>query len=390
MRKIKLIYLMFITVVLSFWSCQNDSIPTESNSEVNSNQLNKLTGAAYLYLDILDAGNKKINIHMLSEDWNEEDVSWSNPWSEPGGVYDENHVISVTPKSPGLLEINITKFINQWNSGKENFGLILKLDKTNVESLNRAWSKDHSYNEIKPYVVIYIDGKPETFPITADSYMREKPSATENLYGDEPTINTSFLSGYEIRGILRFDIPENILPEEGNCVHTKSYWKTHAKGKKKDPVWDLLPNGRKTKFFETKHDYYNIISRKSWGQPYYVLASEYAAAELNILNEAVLPNDISNSFHQASALLKENSPKEVKSMWWRDQEFRKLFMEVTKDLREYNMGERGPVHCDDYKWKRDDKEWKKWWKDKWGKWVKKKWKKDKDHDDDDDDDNGNP
>ncbi|MCK5456134.1 MAG: DNRLRE domain-containing protein [Melioribacteraceae bacterium] len=368
MKKMRVINLMFVAVMLLFWSCQSDDIPTTSNGVENSHQLTKLTGTAYLYLDIIDAGNKKINIYMLTEDWNEDEVSWNNPWSKPGGVFDEDHVVSVTPASPGLLEINITKFANQWATGKENFGLILKLDDTSVESFNRAWSKDNPYNEIKPYAIIFVDGKPETFPITADSYMRAKPSATDNLYGDEKSINTSFLSGYEIRGILKFDIPDNILPEEKNCVRTKSYWKTHAKGKKKDPIWDLLPNGTKTKFFKSKKSYHNIISRKSWGNPYYVLASEYAATELNILSGASSDN-IKETFEAAAEMLKSD-PKKLKKMW-KDRKFMEKLMGFTSELRAYNMGEGGVDHCDDYKWKKDDKEWKKWWDKKWGKWKKK-------------------
>lgn len=85
------------------------------------------------------------------------------------------------------------------------------------------------------------------------------------------------------------------------------------------------------------------------------------------------PDNITDTFADAAELL-SSDPKKLKKQW-KDHKFMKNIMTLTADLRAYNIGENGPEHCDDYKWKKDDKKWKKHWKKKWDKkkWDKKKW-----------------
>ncbi len=402
MNKVKLLVTLFLVLSIGFWSCQSEENPISSPLEDQPTQsLGKFTGKAYLYVDYLDVSNNQINIHMLTEDWKEDKVSWKYrdlgvEWSDPngGGVYNEQHIISIITSKTGLMEIDITKFVDLWTSGHDNFGIIFMPDDTSFETYNRICSKDNPFDvDIKPYVVIkYDDGREETVRISDDSFIREKPLQVADNFNSKGDVRMSFLNDYEIRGLLKFDLPKDLFEDDvknGNCTKTVSYWKTHAKGKKKDPTWDLLPNGTKTKFFKSKKSYHNIISRISWGNPYYVLASQYAAAELNIIG-GVSEESIQDDFQKATELLSDIKPNDFKKWWKVDKDRRQMIYDLTKVLKDFNFGELegGPVHCDDYKYKKKDKEWKKWWKDKWGKW-----KKDKDHDDNDDDnddDDDNP
>jgi len=396
MKKTSILFTLFIALSISFWSCQNEQMPVESTTNI-STPLSKGGVRAELYLKIVSTGftgtgwEHHLKIHMLTEPWKEKEASWNNrldntPWSNPlgGGTYDDNlnPTSSAIVKDEGLIKIDITDIFNTWLSGTPNYGLMIEREPLDTQTELRwmnFFSKESmdpsaerpsyipdSIKSVAPYILISTEGdNPIKLNIVADSYLMFQYPTSPNAW-DNYTVLVSSSPELKKHAVLLFDIPGNILPAD-NCTHTKGYWKTHAKGKKKDTTWDLLePDGKNTEFFKSQKSYYKVLwSPPRRGNVYYLLAYEYIAAQLNQLNGAE-PSEINDAFNTATKLFEVYTPKKIKRLR-RNNDLRKQFLKLAKELRSYNTGEIGPGHCDDYKWHKKDKDWKKWWKKKWGK-----------------------
>lgn len=376
MKKSFGIFALFLILAVSFWSCQNDQAPNAPESYPTNSTLNKSNFRVYLLLEVVDGLGGgltyDLNIHKLTKKWKEDEVTWNNSlkdatWDNPGGDFAYTPVVKYPVENNKSLKIDITEL---FSDGVPQNGLILKVANASLLPVGRR-IKFHSKEDVNPPKVEVVFGNGSDnkviFPVTADAEILATAKYQDWNFGPKPALYVGLPdSGGEVRSVLNFDIPKDILHPTEGCTHTKAYWKTHAKGKKKDPTWDLLlPDGTNTKFFNSGKTYYNIISRVSWGNPYYVLAAEYAAAQLNILADAN-PLGIKDSFDKATEIFKKEKPKDLKK-WWKNKDKRTLILELTRELKAFNWGERGSSHCDDYKWHKKDKDWKKWWKKKWGK-----------------------
>ena len=388
MKKMKVINLMFVAVMLLFWSCQSEQLPVEVENNAASTTLNRIVEGATLIIDIerLEGGPYTLEVYKVSEEWKEDQISWNSritniPWAnkDGGGTYDLSPAVKYKITKKELLEIPITKL---FEDGVPQYGLLLKLKKPQghdqyVRFVSREGKSTDELIKVQPKVVVQYgnstDPSGDTFPIIADASMWNQ--FPNRLLGSiKRYIFVGNVEGYEMRCVVNFDIPGDILPGESNCTHTKAYWKTHAKRKKKDPIWDeLKPDGIKTKFFLSGKSYHKVMwTPPKKGNVYYILAHQYIATELNILSGAD-DSDIRGVFNEATVFFNTYTPKEVEKFNKKKdkKETRKYFLELAKILNKYNTGDIGPGHCDDHKWKKKDKEWKKWWKDKWGKWKKK-------------------
>ncbi|MFK8020097.1 MAG: LamG-like jellyroll fold domain-containing protein [Pseudomonadales bacterium] len=74
-----------------------------------------------------------VQLHRLTTQWQEGDVSSAEPWIQNGGDYDATPSAQFEITQPGTKSVDITPLASEWISGKhENFGLILRLEATAV------------------------------------------------------------------------------------------------------------------------------------------------------------------------------------------------------------------------------------------------------------------
>lgn len=138
-----------------------------------------------------------------------------------------------------------------------------------------------------------------------------------------------------------------IVDKEPGCTLTQGYWKTHSsckrKGPRRDDTWNKLDNAENTIFFLSGQDYCGVFATKPGkGGKYYILAHQYIAAELNILNGAD-SSEVIEAFQSATVLLNTYTPEQVND----SKELQAKFVELGKILADYNEGAIGPGHCDD-------------------------------------------
>jgi hypothetical protein len=130
------------------------------------------------------------------------------------------------------------------------------------------------------------------------------------------------------------------------CTLTPGYWKTHSSygPAPYDETWALL--GEDTSFFDSGKTYYQALWTPPAGNPYYILAHAYIAAELNFLNEASYPTAVMDAFIEASYLFSEYTPAEVLALPRKSAD-RAMFTTLATILDDYNNGLTGPGHCSD-------------------------------------------
>jgi hypothetical protein len=128
------------------------------------------------------------------------------------------------------------------------------------------------------------------------------------------------------------------------CTLTQGYWKTHSKygPAPYDDTWGLLAGGD-AEFLDTGLTYYEVLwTVPKGGNAYFILAHQYIAAELNVLNGASIPDDVLAAWNQAGGLLVEyqddmSIPKKGGD--------RALAIVLYELLDDYNNGLIGPGHC---------------------------------------------
>jgi hypothetical protein len=130
------------------------------------------------------------------------------------------------------------------------------------------------------------------------------------------------------------------VPCEQGCTLTPGYWKTHsAYGPAPyDDIW--ASTGEDATFFLSGQSYYEVLwTPPRRGNPYYILAHAYIAAELNQLNGASIPDDVLSAFDEATALFETYTPDQV------GRPLRATFLSIAETLDDYNNGLIGPGHC---------------------------------------------
>lgn len=138
-----------------------------------------------------------------------------------------------------------------------------------------------------------------------------------------------------------------------NCTLSAGYWATHSEygPAPYDPIWADLPGGAgaDTPFFSSGETYYAVVSASLTPQqnsnPYFILAQQHVAVELNILagaDASVLGGDVA----AASALFLQYSPATIAAMAPNDP-IRQQFLALAAEFEQFNTGAIGPGHCDE-------------------------------------------
>ena len=131
------------------------------------------------------------------------------------------------------------------------------------------------------------------------------------------------------------------------CTLTPGYWMTHSEygPAPYDDTWAELPDGADTPFFSSGKTYYEVLHTPPAGNVYYQLAFHYIAAELNVLNETSIPDDVLEAWLGAKKLFEKYTPAQV-AKWRGGQGERREFIRLADILADYNEGITGPGHCD--------------------------------------------
>jgi len=136
------------------------------------------------------------------------------------------------------------------------------------------------------------------------------------------------------------------VPCEIGCTLTQGYWKTHSEygPAPYDETWAMLPDGADTVFFLSEQSYHEVMwTAPRRGNAYYILAHQYIAAELNVLNEAQIPAEVLAAWDEATGLFELYTPEEIGSR--QNRELRAQFLAIASMLDDYNNGLIGPGHC---------------------------------------------
>lgn len=145
-------------------------------------------------------------------------------------------------------------------------------------------------------------------------------------------------------GSSSWSISVNIPCNDG-CTLTQGYWKTHSQAgpaAHPDEAWDLI-GGSDTDFFSSGQSYLEVLNTApKKGNAYYILAHQYIAAELNMLNGAFVPSEVQEAFDAATELFNNNTPDDVINLKGQDKQ---PWLDAASVLGDYNEGLIGPGHC---------------------------------------------
>jgi hypothetical protein len=128
------------------------------------------------------------------------------------------------------------------------------------------------------------------------------------------------------------------------CTYTQGYWKTHSdRGPAQyEEGWDVLGSMEEdTPFFLSGKTWYEVFWTKPQGNPYYILAHQFAAAKLNHLNGTSV-SSIQTTYDTAYAWLETHTPTSTLTAPEKQQ-----VLAWASTLDQYNNGIIGPGHCDD-------------------------------------------
>ena len=132
----------------------------------------------------------------------------------------------------------------------------------------------------------------------------------------------------------------------GGCTLTQGYWKTHSilgPAAKPDPTWNLV-GGPNAPFFLSGKSWIQVFGTAPAGNGYYILADQYMAAVLNILNGASAPASVTSAIGTAAGLFSTYTPAQIAALKGNDP-LRQQFISLGGLLGSYNEGAIGPGHC---------------------------------------------
>jgi len=134
------------------------------------------------------------------------------------------------------------------------------------------------------------------------------------------------------------------VPCAGGCSLTQGYWKTHSEfgPAPYDETWAQLPNGASTPFYSSGKTWYQVFWTAPQGNAYYILADQYMAARLNVLNGAATTPAVDAAM--AGALAYFSNPANTGSPAPTNPTRAQLLGWATT-LDNYNNGLIGPGHC---------------------------------------------
>jgi hypothetical protein len=143
--------------------------------------------------------------------------------------------------------------------------------------------------------------------------------------------------------VVTIDVP---CPGHG-CTLTQGYWKTHSKygPAPSDATWNLvLPSGPDTTFFLSGQSWIQVFGTAPGGNAYYILAVQFMAAKLNMLNGASSTSAVDAALAWATTFFNTYTPAQIGALKGNDP-LRQTAISNASTLESYNTGAIGPGHC---------------------------------------------
>lgn len=123
------------------------------------------------------------------------------------------------------------------------------------------------------------------------------------------------------------------------CTLTQGYWKNHS-AYGPAPYEAAWSGQEDLPFWNSGMTIYQVLWEKAKGNPYYILAHQYIAANLNIQNGASAPPEVAAAMNWSYTFFQTAAPGDDFSKALREE------MLYTKDILDrYNNGQIGPGHC---------------------------------------------
>lgn len=162
--------------------------------------------------------------------------------------------------------------------------------------------------------------------------------------GASPTTNTVTAAGFYSSTKYTSTASATCKWLDLGCTLTQGYWKTHSRygPAPYDNTWASI--GEDTLFFLSGMSYYGVLWTEPKGNVYYVLAHQFIAAELSMLNGASMPDAVLGAWNEAKGLFEAYTPGQIAALK-NNSSLRARFNSLAIVLDYYNMGATGPGHC---------------------------------------------
>lgn len=135
------------------------------------------------------------------------------------------------------------------------------------------------------------------------------------------------------------------------CTLSKGYWKTHCKygPAPYDDACALLSDDVDTLFPHTKVSYYDVLKTSPRGNVFYIMGSQLAAFDMNVLNGASVPDSVALCRDEARGYFANYTERQMRRLKRTDPATRDRILEVKDCLVQSNAGrtDGGPPHCDE-------------------------------------------
>jgi uncharacterized repeat protein (TIGR01451 family) len=127
------------------------------------------------------------------------------------------------------------------------------------------------------------------------------------------------------------------------CTRSQGYWSTHSKygPAPYDATWALI--GEDTTYYLSGQTWIHVIKAPTKGNPYYILAQQYIAARLNVLNGAAVVPAVTSALASAEVLFQTYTPAQAAGF---KKEQKQPWIALASLLDQYNNGLLGVPHCD--------------------------------------------
>lgn len=347
MFKLKNFFILTVAfTALMFTGCQHEPNPIESFQDFNQGQPSKITipigatvDSAYFYINTTTALSAEVTIHRITSSWEEMSVTW-NSFSSGFNASSEGSFI---PSAPGWYAVDITSLFTSWvDSTYPNYGVLLKEE--NPDQLQFYTSREDGNSPyIKVWWTLNSSGASDSTDASADSYINS--SQIDDNFGNSTELITGWDDNTEFQTLVNFEIEQ--VPV-GGCTRSFGYWKTHSVygPAPYDTSWVLL--GEDSTFFLSEQSNFEVLwTQPRGGNAYYILAHQYIATNLNLLNGAD-PSDVQEAFDDATELFNTYTPEYVFGLRGNDP-IRQQFISLKDTLDQYNNGYIGPGNCGDNK-----------------------------------------
>lgn len=177
---------------------------------------------------------------------------------------------------------------------------------------------------------------PQTYTCSSD------PAAYQNGQYTVSFTNTAYIETLPMSDTVTVTV--NCFSEAVEyCTYESGYWANHGQSGPApyDDAWQNIGSaGENTIFFHSGQSYYDVLSTPPRGNPYYILARQYIAAKLNVLNGVVAPQDAVFAIAFGDEIFYTYGPDDVLPSHIPD-----LMREFAATLEAFNSGLIGPGAC---------------------------------------------